>query len=114
MRPKAYRLPGKNPGLVRGGNIDILARARLRVANPKGGYSSVYSTSFTLPKGYPNAGKEVLVPQVVHQNKRWQVVGPKRAFDYFRATGKNLGVFENAKAANAYAGRLHRQQARGG
>lgn len=112
--PGRYRLPGTHPGLVRGGNIDILARARLRVANPKGGYSSVYSTSFTLPKGTPNAGKEVLIPQVVHQNGRWQIVSARKAYDYYRATGKNLGVFQNPAAANRYAGRLHRQQARGG
>ena len=112
--PKQYRLPGSSLGLVRGGNIDILARARLRVANPKGGYSSVYSTSFTLPRGTPNAGKEVLIPQVVHRQNRWQVVGPKQAYDYYRATGKNLGVFQNPAAANRYAERLHRQQARGG
>jgi hypothetical protein len=62
----------------------------------------------------PNAGKEVLIPQVIHQRGRWQVVGPKQAYAYYRATGKNLGVFENPRAADAYAKRLHRQQERGG
>lgn len=58
-----------------------------------------------------NAGKEVLIPRVIHQQGRWQVASPKRAWDYYRATGKNLGVFANTAAANRYAQLLHRQQA---
>lgn len=107
-----YRLPGPQPGLLQGGNIDLLRRALLRVPNPRGGLSSVYSTSYRLPPGMPNAGREVLIPQVIHRNGRWQVVSPQQAWDYYRATGKNLGVFANPAAANHYAQLLHLQQAR--
>lgn len=111
--PPRFRLPGPQPGMVSPGNIDILKRMLLHVPNPHGGASSVYSTSFTLPRGMPNAGKEVLIPQVIHLNNRWQVVSPEQAWRYYMATKKNLGVFRNAAAANRYANLLHLQQARG-
>jgi hypothetical protein len=111
--PSRYRLPGPQPGMISSGNIDILKRALLHVPNPHGGFSSVYSTSFAAPKGYPNAGREVLIPRVIHQNGRWQVVSPQQAWQYYLATGKNLGVFQNPAAANRYARLLHLQQAGG-
>lgn len=111
--PSRYRLPGPQPGMIRAGNIDILKRMLLHVPNPHGGFSSVYSSSNAAPAGYPNAGREVLVPGVIHRQGRWQVVSPQQAWKYYLATGKNLGVFRNPAAANRYAELLHLQQARG-
>jgi hypothetical protein len=102
------------PGLIRPGNIDLAARSLLHVPNPEvGGYSSIYSTSFRLPRGYPNAGRQVLIPRVVHTGGRWQIVSPLQAWHYFQATGKNLGVFKSIAAANRYSDLLHVLQARG-
>ena len=75
--------------------------------NPDGSYSTVYSTSFTLPAGLPNAGKAILIPTVVHQDGEWKIVSPHEAFDYYLATKKHLGVFKTTKAADQYAERLH-------
>ena len=111
MTSPLYRLPGPHPGLVQRGNIDILRRALLSIPNPHGGHSSVYSTSFTVPQGMPHAGREVLIPRVIHQGGRWQIASPRQAWDYYRATGKNLGVFKNPAAADRYAQLLHLQQA---
>lgn len=96
---RRYVLPGSNPGLLVRGNIDLFSRPLVKV---RGGYSTVRSTSFTFDNVV------VLIPQVV-KNK---VVPPLGALRHYRQTGRHLGIFDTVGHANAYANRLHRQQAK--
>jgi hypothetical protein len=99
-RSALYALPGKWPGMLRPGSIDL--RARPVVHNPDGSISTVLSTSFS-----DNKGREVLVPQVVGG----RVVSPQAAWKNYLSTGQHLGMFKTPAAADAYAQALHRQQA---
>ena len=53
-------------------------------------------------------GKEVLIPTV--REDGW-LMSPQEAIQYFRQTGKHLGVFRNPQEANAFADALHNEQA---
>lgn len=99
-RPSVYTLPGANPGLLRGGNIDIANRPVAH--NADGSISTVKSFSINVD------GEEILIPQVVNG----KVVSQKAAIDHYFKTKQNLGVFKSAAAADAYAQRLHNEQAR--
>ncbi len=98
-RNSLFQLPGSNPGLVAGGNIDINNRPVAR--NADGSISTVASFSISVD------GREILIPTVVNG----RVVSMKEAIDHYFKTGQNLGSFSSAAAANAYAQRLHEQQA---
>jgi hypothetical protein len=52
-------------------------------------------------------GKEVLIPTVVNG----KVVSNAEAIAEYRRTGRHLGKFDSAKAANAYAEALHQREA---
>jgi len=89
-----------NPeGLVEAGNIDL--NSRVPVDNGDGSYSTVRSISIGTDKG------EVLIPTVVDG----RVVSDTEAVAHYKATGEHLGIFKDAASANAYAEKLHNQQA---
>lgn len=115
-------IPGPTPGLLRGGNLNLLNR---RIAHlGKGVTASVHSTSFALADLVEGADKkvrarfaklartsphaEVLLPTVIHG----RLVSNAKAIEQFRKTGQNLGVFKTIADANRYAERLHEEQAK--
>ena len=53
-------------------------------------------------------GREVLLPGV----DDGRVVNARQAFDRYRQTGRNLGIFDTPEHADMYAEALHRAQAR--
>lgn len=99
QRPRLTTLPGRNPGLVEEGNIDINNRPSVR--NKDGSVSTVRSISIDVD------GREVLIPTVVGG----KVVSPKEAIAHFFKTHQHLGIFSSAAYANEYAQRLHEEQA---
>lgn len=104
-RPPLYVLPGSNPGLLIRGNIDI--NNRPAVKNPKGGVSSVYTTSFSTMVDGRNV--EILIPQVIPG----KILSARAAWNYYWVKRhQHLGIFDNVTHANMYARRLHLQQAR--
>lgn len=107
-RKPLYVLPGSNPGLLVKGNIDI--NNRPQVKNPKGGISTVLSTSF----GAEINGQEVevLVPQVIPVGGKYKIVSAQQAKLYYSRTKQHLGIFDTWQHANLYSNKLHLQQAR--
>ena len=112
--PSMYMLPGKWPGLLKRGNINLLNRPSLK--NPfVGGMSSVWSTSFQ-----DRFGREVLVPQVIkgapgarkQKDRRDHFAVGKAAWANYLKTGRELGIFDSVPHANLYAKALHMQQAK--
>ena len=95
-------IPGNHPGMIEPGNIDLSNRPD--TANPDGSHSSVRSMSFQDKRG----GPEILVP-TVHPSGR--VMSDDEAIDYYHKTGEHLGKFKGVPYANAFADKLHRQQA---
>lgn len=100
LQKPLYVVPGKYPGLVQPGNINVLDRPPVK--NPNGGYSSVLSFSIGTPKG------EVLIPQVVNG----QIVSKQAAMQHYFRTRQHLGVFADSASADRYAQALHLQQER--
>ena len=95
------------PGMTTQGNIDLTKRPNIQ--NPDGTHSSVYSMSFSTDNG------EVLVPGVGDGTTYpLRKLTQQEALDQYRKTGKNLGTFKTAKDADAYAGKLHEDQAKYG
>jgi len=92
---------GKQPAKVTRGNIDLTKRPI--VHNKDGSYSTVRSMSFQ-----DESGKEVLIPTVSNDGR---IMSNKEAIAAYRKTGKYLGKFDSVKEANAFAKRLHNQQA---
>jgi hypothetical protein len=88
------------PGLVAPGNIDI--HSRPVVQNPDGSISTVRSISINVD------GREVLIPTVSDDGR---ILSDTDAIDLFRRTGRHLGMFRDVNTANAYAARLHQNQA---
>jgi hypothetical protein len=121
-----FVLSGPNPGLLVRGTIDIIARTNVMVVNKDGSISSVRSMSFGLiesdrtkiaiPRSVWLAHEqvEVLCPTVVPHNGKWVIIGGGGAESRAKSMGLHLGVFDNVKHANAYANRLHLQQAKAG
>lgn len=95
---------GVTPGLVEPGNIDLTNRPS--VLNKDGSHSSVRSMSFS------DGGPEILVPTVPDDGSH--IMSDDEAIAQYRKTGRHLGKFSNPTFANAYADRLHRQQAAAG
>lgn len=85
--------------MVRPGNIDIYRRPVAH--NADGSISTVLSFSVGTDQG------EVLIPQVVNG----KVVSRKEAVQHYKQTGEHLGIFKTPEDADAYAVRLHDQQA---
>lgn len=95
---RRYVLPGPNAGLLVRGNIDLFRRPIVRNG---ANYSTVFAMSFGTDQG------EILVPRVFGTS----VHSEPDAIRHFYRTGQHLGIFNNARNANRYALRLHRQQA---
>ena len=94
------RVPGRQPGLVESGNIDLLHR---KIApNKSGMYSTIRSISIN------DDGRIFLIPTVVNG----RVVSDQKAIEHFQKTGEHLGRFASEAAANRYAEIAHNQGAR--
>lgn len=88
-------------GLVQAGTIDI--HKRPIVNNPDGSFSTVESFS------YQNSqGQEVLIPSISDEGKR---MTQDEAIKYWENKGQNLGIFDTPENADAYAKKLHEDQA---
>lgn len=83
------------------GNVDLDKRPI--VTNPAGGYSTVRSASFNVD------GKETLIPTVSDDGK---LLSDKAALALYKRTGKHLGRFASVEAADAFAQKLHEDEAK--
>lgn len=97
MADPVYSLP--NFAIAIPGNLDLSARPKVK--NRDGSVSTVRSISIGTDQG------EVLIPTVIGD----RVVSDKDAIDHYMKTGEHLGIFRDAKTAEAYAKALHEQQA---
>lgn len=82
------------------GNIDLTKRPQHK--NPDGSVSTVRSMSFS------EGGPEILVPTIADDGTP---LSEDQAIKLYHDTGRHLGKFETVAEANAYARRLHEQQA---
>jgi hypothetical protein len=78
------------------GNVDLANR-------PVSQGSTVRSMSIGTPQG------EVLIPTV--REDGW-LMSEKEAIDYYRKTGRHLGIFRSPEEANSFARALHDEQER--
>jgi hypothetical protein len=90
-------------GPLEPGNIDLAHRPVHH--NPDGSISTVRSMSFQDEKG----GPEILVPTIADDGTP---LSDDQAIALYHRTGKHLGKFANPDAADAYAQKLHEDQAR--
>lgn len=88
------------PGQIEPGNLELFNRPVLK--NADGSVSTTSSMSFEMD------GVEILVPTVI-DGKR---LSEKEAIEHYKKTGEHLGKFRDAESADAYANKLHEEQAR--
>lgn len=110
-----FVLPGRNPGLLVDGNINLFRRPHVfegyETYNGKRYpvFSSVRSVSFSTDEG------ETLIPTVIPWRGKWIIDKSRsasKAYDYYKRTKQQLGIFDSIAHANLYSDRLHRQQER--
>ena len=101
--------------MIKPGNIDL--RKRPIIQNSDGSHSSEYSTSFEDEQGH-----EVLVPTIVNgkfltldgkkprEGSKEEKEMFKRAWEHYKKTGENLGVFDSSKNADDYANIVHNRK----
>jgi len=82
------------------GNIDLGKRPVVK--NADGTISTVRSMGVNID------GQEVLIPTVSDDGR---IMGDDEAISAYQKTGRHLGKFSSVAASNAYAERLHQQQA---
>lgn len=97
----AKALAGRPTGQLDAGNIDL--NNRPVVKNEDGSISTVRSMSFN------EDGKEILIPTVAADGSG--ILDTNAAIQQYRDTGQHLGTFDTPENADAYAQRLHEQQA---
>lgn len=86
----------------KGGKGNINLKDRPKVHNPDGSISTIRSISFN------EGGKEILVPSVIGD----KVVSNKEAYSHYKQTGEHLGKFDSIEAADKYAEKLHKREAK--
>lgn len=87
------------PGLLEAGNINL--HNRPKVHNPKGGYSTILSTTREFDGTY------YVLPTVSDDGK---FMSQDEAAKQFMDTGRHLGKFASQKDADAFAQTLHDEQ----
>lgn len=90
-------------GLIEPGNIDLTNRTP--TYNPE---TKKYSTVWSMGIGLDN-GQEALIPRVSEDGK---ILSKDEAIELFKQSKKHLGVFHSQAAANDYAQKLHKEQAK--
>lgn len=90
---------GLAPGQIAAGNINLNNRPVIN--NPDGSISTVRSITIEVD------GKYYLIPTAVGG----KIVSDQDAIQHFKDTGENFGEFDSEAAADAYAQKLHEQQA---
>lgn len=89
-----------NPGLLEAGNIDL--NTRPRHINPDGSVSTVRSISAGMD------GREWVLPTIADDGRE---MTDEEAIQAFVNSGRHLGAFTTPQAAEAWAQRLHDEQA---